>query len=104
MQRAAQLPLLGEHAVPLQVAVGAEVREDIEGIARVLQRPAGFVPPVLPAREICIIQSVALLSIHRVGMREACREWLVSLAVQDGSEHALFGIRVMMDQGYLAQL
>ena len=46
------LPFLGKQAMPLKVAVGAEVADDVEGVIDLLQRPARLLAPVPAALHV----------------------------------------------------
>ena len=49
--RAEQLPLLSEHPVAVQIAVGGEVGHDLELVLGVLERPGDALAAVCPTLE-----------------------------------------------------
>src|SRR5581483_8906291 len=87
-------------AVALQVAVEAEVPEDVEGVIDVFEGAAELVAAVAPFGEMLGENLPALLGIHPGGDLPELRERLARAGVKNPGNRLFFGGAVVIDQGY----
>ncbi len=89
-RRAQELAVLGEHAVAVQVAVGGEIRDDLEFVLRVLEGTRHALAAVRAVGE----QSVE----HRGGVPGLLFERAVGVGKQRGGDYLSFGGGVVLHE------
>ena len=92
------LPFLAEQAVPLQIAVGAQVADDVERVIDLLQRAAGLFAPVPPALHVGVQHFLPAFVRQPRRQFPQLRQRVRRVRVEDGGDDPFFRLLVVVHQ------
>ena len=91
------LPFLCENTVSLQVAIQSKIPHNVERVIHLLQRSAGFVPPMPAPLQVLIKNLPALLCGHTSNGGPELRKRVTHVRIQNSGNDFLFRLCVVID-------